>query len=129
MFCCDLAIVSLLMQDISENNCRNRLQSYAEQHTLDKYTANELAMLRAFYNESIASCGYCTEGENMSYMNANDLQAELGGTKQSIGGTMASLLEKGAIADMGESARGAKVNDFVLADMEIAAEFGAEEIA
>lgn len=78
------------------------------------FTANEIAMLRAFYDESIECCGACDEFENMSYMNANDLLQELGGTKQSIGGTMSSLLEKGAIADTGESSRNLRINDFVI---------------
>ena len=54
----------------------------------------------------------------MSYMNANDLQEELGGNKQSIGGTMASLIEKGAISDCGESYRGSRLNDFVICDFD-----------
>ena len=78
------------------------------------FTNNELAMLEAFYNESIDCCGACDENENMSWMNANDLRKELGGTKQTIGGTMSSLLEKGAIADSGESSRGLRINDFYL---------------
>ncbi len=78
------------------------------------FTDNELAMLEAFYNESIDCCGACDENENMSWMNANDLRKELGGTKQTIGGTMSSLLEKGAIADSGESSRGLRINDFYL---------------
>ncbi len=78
------------------------------------FTANEVAMLEAFYNESIDCCGACDEHENMSWMNANDLRKELGGTKQSIGGTMASLIEKGAIADSGESSRGLRINDFTI---------------
>jgi hypothetical protein len=81
-----------------------------------KYTENETKMLDAFYNESIDCCGCCDDDENMSYMNANDLQSALGGTKQSIGGTMASLLEKGAICDTGESGRGSRLNDFVIVD-------------
>ncbi len=78
------------------------------------FTDKELAMLEAFYNESIDCCGACDENENMSWMNANDLRKELGGTKQTIGGTMSSLLEKGAIADSGESSRGLRINDFYL---------------
>jgi len=81
---------------------------------MSTYTPNEIDMLNAFYQASIDICGECSEEENMSYMNADDLLKELGGTKQSIGGTMASLLEKGAITDCMESARGSKLNDFVL---------------
>ena len=80
------------------------------------YTENELKMLEAFYNESIDCCGACDEEQNMSFMNANDLLEELGGTKQSIGGTMAALLEKCAICDTGESSRDDRLNDFCIVD-------------
>lgn len=80
------------------------------------YTPNEIAMLDAFYESSIDICGACDEDENLSYMNANDLLEVLGGTKQSIGGTMASLIEKCAIQDTFESARGSRLNDFVIVD-------------
>lgn len=80
------------------------------------YTQNEIAMLDAFYNESVDCCGCCDEHENMSFMNANDLLEVLGGTKQSIGGTMASLIEKCAIVDTMESPRGSRLNDFVICD-------------
>jgi hypothetical protein len=83
---------------------------------MSKYTENEVKMMDAFYNESEMCCGRCDEEENMSYMNANDLLEVLGGNKQSIGGTMASLLEKNAITDQGDSARGSRLNDFTLAD-------------
>lgn len=82
------------------------------------YTNNELKMLDAFYNESVNTCGECTKDQNLSYMNAADLQIVLGGNKQSIGGTMASLLEKRAIIDLGESARELKLNDFALEDLD-----------
>lgn len=81
-----------------------------------KYTDKEIEMLDAFYNESINSCGACNEDQNMSYMNATDLLEIIGGTKQSVGGLMSSLLEKRAITDMGESSRGDKLNDFVITD-------------
>lgn len=79
---------------------------------MNEFTSNELDMLRAFYDESIDCCGQCNEQENMSYMNANDLRAVLGGSKQSIGGTMSSLQEKGAICDTGESSRGLRITDW-----------------
>jgi hypothetical protein len=82
------------------------------------YTINELIMLQAFYNASVEACGTCNDEENMSYSNAKDLHKMIGGTLQSIGGTMASLLEKGAIQDYGDSARGDKLNDFVLIDID-----------
>ena len=52
----------------------------------------------------------------MSYMNADDLLEILGGTKQSIGGTMSSLEQKLAIADTGESPRGANTTDWIIQD-------------
>ena len=81
-----------------------------------KYTKNEIEMLDAFFNESMTACGRCDEEQNMSFMNATDLLEIMGGTKQSIGGTMSSLLEKGAICDTGESSRGLRINDFTLSD-------------
>ena len=81
---------------------------------LYSFTENEIKMLKAFYDESVDSCGACNEDGNMSYMNAQDLAEALNQSLQSVGGTMASLLEKGAISDCMESARGANINDFVV---------------
>ena len=64
------------------------------------FTDNEKQMLNAFYNTSMEICGYCSEDENLSYMDVDDLLEVLGGTKQSIGGTISSLLEKEAISDL-----------------------------
>ena len=83
------------------------------------YTDNEIKMLQAFYNESVNICGACDEAENLSYMNATDLQIELGGNIQKIGGTMSSLEAKGAIIDTMESARGDRLNDFVLCPKQV----------
>ena len=93
---------------------------------MTNYTEKEMAMLKAFYNESMNVCGQCDDESNMSMMNAKDLQEVLGGTMQEIGGVMSSLESKGAIVDMCESARRAKINDFVLVDMEIAALFDSQ---
>jgi hypothetical protein len=81
-----------------------------------EYTEMEMEMLKVFYESSVDICGGCSDEENMSYNNAHDLKAHLGGTKQAIGGVMTSLLKKGAICDTQESPRGSKLNDFVLAD-------------
>ena len=78
------------------------------------YTQNEIKMIHAFYNISVDCCGACDDDQNMSYANAKDLQKELGGTMQEIGGTMSSLESKGAICDQQESARGDRLNDFTL---------------
>lgn len=83
---------------------------------METLTTKETKMLTVFINESIECCGWFGDGENMSYTNANDLQAKLGWDKQSIGGVMVSLLEKGAISDTGGSPRGDKVNDFYAND-------------
>lgn len=91
-----------------------------------EYTDNEIAMLRAFYSTSMEICGACDEDENLSYMNADDLLKVLGGTKQSIGGTMSSLEQKMAITDTRESSRGAKTNDWIIND-EAAEFFNAEQ--
>ncbi len=85
------------------------------------YTDKEMAMLKVFYNASIECCGSCDDEENMSYCNAKDLQAELGGSMQEIGGVMSSLESKGAITDTGESPRGSHLNDFILSDISAAA--------
>ena len=77
-------------------------------------TSNEIAMLKVFVSESLYTCGACDEDENMSYCNAKDLQESLGGSIQSIGGVMASLLGKGLISDTFDSARHAPINDFVV---------------
>jgi hypothetical protein len=77
------------------------------------FTDNEKRMLNAFFDTSMECCGACDEDENLSYMNAADLREVLGGTLQSIGGTMSSLEQKDAITDTGESARHHRLNDFV----------------
>jgi len=79
-------------------------------------TPKELEMLRAFLLEGVSVNGaenaqWLIE-DNMTWMNANDLQQELGWNKQSIGGVMGSLQDKGLIVDSGDSARGARINDW-----------------
>jgi hypothetical protein len=82
------------------------------------YTALQLLVLQQFFNTSYSTCGACHEEENMSYMNAEDLKDGLGLSIYVIGGIMASLVEKSAIMSMGESSRGAKINDYVICDMD-----------
>jgi hypothetical protein len=89
------------------------------------YTESEVNMMKAFYDTSVNCCGSCSSEENLSYNNADDLKNILGGTNQSIGGLMASLLKKGALSDMHESARGSQLNDFVLTDTDVMAYFDA----
>lgn len=52
--------------------------------------------------------------DNMSYTNADDIQKELNWSKQSVGGVMSSLDQKGMIVDTMDSAREAICNDWVL---------------
>ena len=78
------------------------------------FTTKEKQMLKAFYQTSIDNCGDCSEFENLSYSNAQDLAEDLGWGLQSIGGVMSSLEAKCAINDCGESSRGARLNDFVI---------------
>jgi len=81
-------------------------------------TEKETTMLKLFVQEGINCCGF--EGmvaehlkeDNMTWMNANDLQEEMGLSKQAIGGIMGSLSDKGLICDSGESPRGDKVTDW-----------------
>lgn len=83
------------------------------------FTTKETEMIKAFYMESVNCCGECSEDENMSYMNARDLQEEIGGSMQSIGGLMSSLDAKGVIVDTVDSARGLKLTDWVLCPLAI----------
>ena len=76
-------------------------------------TEKELQMIHAFIWESNYNCGDFSEAENLSYSNANDLVKELGWSKQEVGGVMSALSDKGLIMDNGDSARGAKINDWV----------------
>ena len=78
------------------------------------FTDNEKQMLNAFYNTSMEICGSCSEDENLSYMNVDDLLKVLGGTKQSIGGTISSLLEKEAISDLSNAFCSDQINDLHL---------------
>lgn len=89
------------------------------------FTPAEFNMLAAFYQTSTNCCGRCCEEENMSYMNANDLKEELGLSKQTIKGLMLSLSDKAAISDSESSARGAKINDWVINDW-VCVEMGEE---
>ena len=57
--------------------------------------------------------------DNMTWMNADDLAAELKWDKKKIGGVMASLSDKHAIFDSGDSPRGAKINDWFVEDLAI----------
>lgn len=78
-------------------------------------TEKETQMVKAFIAESVDCCGDCSDdGENLSYMNAQDLAEVLGWDLQTVGGVMSSLEGKGAISDQGESARGARINDFTV---------------
>ena len=84
------------------------------------FTDKEIKMLSAFGETGIDVTG-AQDAEsmledNMTWMNADDLAEELKLDKQTIGGVMASLLEKNLIEDSGESARGASVTDFYLTD-------------
>lgn len=85
-------------------------------------TEKEDKMLSTFVREGLDCCGF--EGmkaeslinDNMTFMNANDLKAELGWNKQEIGGVMSALDAKGLIADTWDSPRGAKINDWTATD-------------
>jgi len=75
-------------------------------------TDKEVVILAAFANESLDCCGQFNDDDNMSWNNAQDLILVTGYNAQVVGGLMASLLDKELIADYGESARGAPINDF-----------------
>lgn len=86
-----------------------------------KLTQLEIQVLEVFYNECIDCTGECTEEQNMSHNNANDVAKALGLTEQQVGGIFTSLLAKGLIYDTGESARRDSgidcTNDFVLGNV------------
>tara|TARA_R110002126_G_scaffold13330_2_gene58023 strand:+ start:820 stop:1155 length:336 start_codon:yes stop_codon:yes gene_type:complete len=110
-----------------------------------KVTKLESQVLQVFYNEAVDCCGECTEDQNMSYCNANDVAQVLHLTEQQVGGVFTSLLNKGLILDTKDSARrssGASyfknhTNDFVLGNIfedneiapEIAKLLNLEEVA
>ena len=86
-------------------------------------TAKETAMIVAFIKEG-KECTNAQSAEdmihdNMSWMSATDLCAELGWNKQEVGGVMSALFEKGLISDSGESARGARDTDWYARDKAI----------
>ena len=90
-----------------------------------KLTQLETQVLEVFYNECVDCTGECTEDQNMSYNNAQDVAQALNLTEQQVGGVFTSLLAKGLIYDTGESSRrdsGLKefqlcTNDFVLGNV------------
>lgn len=88
-------------------------------------TKLESKVLKVFYDESVDCCGECTETQNMSYNNANDVAKKLDLTEKQVGGVFTSLLNKGLILDTEESARRSSgatyfknlTNDFVLGNV------------
>ena len=68
-------------------------------------TKLESQVLQVFYDETVDCTGECTEDQNMSYNNANDVAKKLGLTEQQVGGVFKSLLNKGLILDTEDSAR------------------------
>ena len=88
-----------------------------------EFTTKEQEMLVAFVETGIHITGAQDADwlldDNMTWMHADDLAEELKWDKQTIGGVMASLSEKNAIFDSGESPRGAKVTDWFVEDLAI----------
>jgi hypothetical protein len=86
-----------------------------------KLTQLETQVLEVFYNECVDCTGECTEDQNMSYNNAQDVAQALNLTEQQVGGVFTSLLAKGLIYDTRESARRNSgmdcTNDFVLGNV------------
>ena len=95
-----------------------------------KLTQLETQVLRVFYNECVDCAGECTEDQNMSYNNAQDVANALNLTEQQVGGVFTSLLAKGLIYDTGDSARRSSgmdcTNDFVLGNVFIDNELAPE---
>tara|TARA_R110000824_G_scaffold82833_3_gene207671 strand:+ start:2548 stop:2847 length:300 start_codon:yes stop_codon:yes gene_type:complete len=90
-------------------------------------TTKEQEMLTAFIEAGIAINGAETAEwmieDNMTVCNADDLLEALGGTKQSIGGTMSALEAKNLIQDLELSYRGARCNDWICTDFGIEQHF------
>ena len=86
-----------------------------------KLTQLETQVLEVFYNECVDCTGECTEDQNMSYNNAQDVARALNLTEQQVGGVFTSLLAKGLIYDTGESPRRDSgmdcTNDFMLGNV------------
>ncbi len=88
-------------------------------------TKLESQVLQVFYDEAVDCCGECTEDQNMSYNNANDVAKKLDLTEKQVGGVFTSLLNKGLILDTEDSARRSSgatyfknlTNDFVLGNV------------
>lgn len=88
-------------------------------------TKLESQVLQVFYDEAVDCCGECTEDQNMSYNNANDVAKKLDLTEKQVGGVFTSLLNKGLILDTKDSARRSSgatyfknlTNDFVLGNV------------
>lgn len=81
---------------------------------MNNLTNKELEIIKLFIAESLDCCGaFDDEGENMSYMNAQDLVELTDYNAQEIGGIMSALEAKGLIQDTMDSARRLKINDFV----------------
>jgi hypothetical protein len=76
-------------------------------------TALELRVATAFAETSLGTCGAFDEDDNLSYMNAQDLAEQLELSAHVIAGVMSSLSKKDLIMDLGESYRGAKINDWM----------------
>ena len=51
-------------------------------------TKLESQVLQVFYDETVDCTGECTEDQNMSYNNANDVAKKLGLTEQQVGGVL-----------------------------------------
>jgi hypothetical protein len=62
------------------------------------YTTREISVLRAFFNESIDCCGFCSnDTENMSFMNPVEISIATQFDAPVVAGLLSSLAAKGAI--------------------------------
>jgi len=90
---------------------------------MNNLTEKEAAMIAVFIREGISTNGAKSADalieDNMTWNSASDLCRALGWSKQEVGGVMSALYEKGLIIDSGESARGARDNDWFASDRAI----------
>jgi hypothetical protein len=75
-------------------------------------TQLELQVVKAFIDSSMDSCGDFSHDQNMSWSNDKDISDATGLTRHQVAALFGSLLDKRLITDSGDSARGAKCNDY-----------------
>lgn len=84
----------------------------AAKQTENTLTDKELAAINAFIDESISCCDAFSDDDNMSMLNIRDVAAKLKISLSSAAGLFSALDKKNLLSDLGESYRGANINDW-----------------